>query len=72
VYTKADGDVISALQMLTTEADVTETMLATLARFVCAAYSPKGTYIKTISTNGVTHTFTSTCRIYSADWRREL
>jgi len=45
---KADGDVISALQMLSTEAEVTETMLATLARFVCAAYSPKGIYVKTI------------------------
>ena len=67
VYMKADGDVISALQMLSTEADVTETMLATLARFVCAAYSP--IYIKTISTNGVTHTFMSTCRL---DWKREL
>jgi len=35
--------------MLSIEAEVTETMLATLASFVCAAYLPKGSYIKTIS-----------------------
>ena len=35
--------------MLSTEAEVTETMLATLTSFVCAAYSPNGIYIKTIS-----------------------
>ena len=35
--------------MLSTEEEVTETMLATLASFVCAAYSTKGIYIKTIS-----------------------
>jgi hypothetical protein len=49
VYMKADKDVISSLQMLSTEEEVTETMLATLASFVCAAYSSKGIYIKTIS-----------------------
>ena len=49
VYMKAERDVISSLQMLSTEAEVTEAMLATLASFVCAAYSPKGIYIKTIS-----------------------
>lgn len=49
VYMKADTDVISSLQMLSTEAEVTETMLDSLASFVCAAYSPKGIYIKTIS-----------------------
>ena len=49
VYMKADKDVISSLQMLSTEEVMTETMLATLASFVCAAYSPKGIYIKTIS-----------------------
>ena len=49
VYIKADKDVISSLQMLSTEEEVTETMLATLASFVCAAYSTKGIYIKTIS-----------------------
>lgn len=48
-YMKASRDVISSLQMLSTEAEVTETMLITLASFVCAAYSPKGIYIKTIS-----------------------
>ncbi|CAL8275608.1 unnamed protein product [Arctogadus glacialis] len=47
VYMKAD--VISSLQMLSTEEEVTETMLATLASFICAAYSPKGIYIETIS-----------------------
>ena len=36
VYIKADRDVISSLQMLSTEAEVTQTMLANLARFVCA------------------------------------
>ena len=46
---KAHTDVISSLQMLSTEAEVTETMLATLASFVCAVYSPNGIYIKTIS-----------------------
>ena len=49
VYMNADKDVISSLQMLSTEEEVTETMLATLASFVCAAYSPKGIYIKSIS-----------------------
>ena len=49
VYMKAHTDVISSLQMLSTESEVTETMLATLACFVCAAYSPNGIYIKTIS-----------------------
>lgn len=48
VYMKADRDVISSLHMLSTETEVTETMLTTLASFVCAAYSPKGIYIKTI------------------------
>lgn len=52
VYMKADRNVISNLQMLSTEAEVTETMFASLASFVCAtrcaAYSPKGIYIKTI------------------------
>jgi len=33
----------TSLQMLSTEADVTETMLGNLASFVCAAYSAKGT-----------------------------
>ena len=37
------------LQRLLSTTEVTETMLATLASFVCAAYSPKGIYIKTIS-----------------------
>ena len=45
---KADGDVISSLQMLLAEPEVTKPMLATLASFICAAYSPKGIYIKTI------------------------
>src|SRR6218665_1990050 len=49
VYMKADRDVISFLQMLSTEAEVTQTMLANLARFLCAAYSPKGININTIS-----------------------
>jgi len=49
VYMNADRNVISSLQMLLTEAKVTETMLVNLASFVCAAYSPKGIYIKSIS-----------------------
>src|SRR6218665_914349 len=49
VYLKADRNVISSLQMLSTEAEVTDSMLANLASFVCAAYSPKGIYIYTIS-----------------------
>src|SRR6218665_3492244 len=48
VYLKADRDIISSLQMLSTEAEVTDTMLANLASFVCAAYSPKGICIYTI------------------------
>ena len=48
VYMKAYRHVISSLQMLSTEAEVTETVLATLAIFVCAAYSPKGICINTI------------------------
>lgn len=49
VYMKADKDIISSLQMPSREAEVSETMLATLASFVCAAYSPKGIFIKSIS-----------------------
>lgn len=49
VFMKADTDVISSFQMLSTEREVTDTMFATLASFVCVAYSPKGIYIKTIS-----------------------
>ena len=49
MYMKADTDVISSPHMLSTETEVTQTMLATLASFVCAAYSPKGIYVKTIS-----------------------
>jgi len=45
---KADRDAISSLHMLSTETEATETMLTTLASFVCAVYSPKGIYIKTI------------------------
>src|SRR6218665_3940320 len=48
-HMKADRNVISSLQMLSTEAEVTDTPLANLASFVCAAYSPKGIYIYTIS-----------------------
>jgi len=45
---KADRDVISTLQMLSTEVEVTKSIFANLAGFVCAAYSPKGIYINTI------------------------
>jgi len=45
MHMKADINVISSLQMLSTEAEVIDTMLANLARFVCAAYSPKGIHI---------------------------
>lgn len=47
-YMKATPDVINCLQMLSTEAEVSETMLSTLASFVCVAYSPKDIYIKNI------------------------
>ncbi len=43
VYMQADGegDVINSLQMLSTEAEVTDTMMATLPSFICATYCPK-------------------------------
>lgn len=47
-FMKADREIISSLQLLSAETEVTETMLATLARFVCAVYCPNGIYIKTI------------------------
>ena len=40
VYMKADRNVISSLQMLSTEVEVNDTMLANLASFVCVAYTP--------------------------------
>jgi hypothetical protein len=48
VYMKADMDVISSLEMLSTQEDVTENMLTSLARFVCAAYCLIGITIDTI------------------------
>ena len=48
VYLKADSDTVKSLKMFTTEPEVSETMLVTLASFVCAAYSSKGICIKTI------------------------
>ena len=53
MYMKADRNVISSLQMLSTEAEVIDTTLANLARFVCAAYSPKGIYISNISSASI-------------------
>jgi len=41
VHRKADREVISSLQMLSKDAEVTETMWANLASFVYAACSPK-------------------------------
>ena len=45
---KSDIDVVNSLLMFSTEKDVSENMLATLVRFVCAIYSPKGICINTI------------------------
>jgi len=41
VYMKADRDAISSLQMVSTEVEVTKTMLANLASLVCAANTPE-------------------------------
>ena len=49
VYMKADRDVISSLHMLSTEAEVTEAMLATLGEYAAQTKLAKGLYIKTIS-----------------------
>src|SRR6218665_1318756 len=49
VYMKADRDVFSSPQMLSTEAEVTQTMLDNLATFDSAAFSPKGININTIT-----------------------
>src|SRR6218665_1670872 len=49
VHMKADRNVISSLQIISTEAEVTDTMLANMAGFVCAAYSLQGIYIYNIS-----------------------
>lgn len=49
VYMKADRDVISSLHMLSTEAEVTEAMLATLGEYAAQTKLAKGIYIKTIS-----------------------
>ena len=47
-YMKTNKDVISSLQKLSMADGVTETILTSLGSFVCAAFSPKGIYIKTI------------------------
>ena len=49
VYMNADEGVISSLQMLSTQVEISETILASFASFVCAAYIPKGIDIRTIS-----------------------
>jgi len=49
VYMKVDRDVISSLHMLSTEAEVTETMLATLGDYAAQTKLAKCIYTKTIS-----------------------
>ena len=48
LFMNSDIDVVNSLLMFSTEKDVSENMLATLVRFVCAIYSPKGICINTI------------------------
>ena len=49
LFLESDDDVIRALCMLCDDTDVTKDFLqATLARFVCTAYSPKGLQISSI------------------------
>ena len=47
-YLETDNDVINALKKLSITSEVTEELLSTLARFVCAAYSPKGIHIESV------------------------
>lgn len=44
----ADDDIIEALRMLGNDIEVTEKWQKSLARFMCAAYSPKGINIRSI------------------------
>lgn len=46
---KVDNDGVKALRTLSTTSKVTGELLSTLAKFTCAAYSPKGIHIKTIT-----------------------
>ncbi|XP_045128685.1 uncharacterized protein LOC123514692 [Portunus trituberculatus] len=48
IYLLADDDIIEALRMLGNDSEVTEKWQKSLARFVCAAYSPKGINIRSI------------------------
>ena len=47
LYIKPNS-VIRSLRMLSAEKELTETMFATLASFISAAYSSKGIYVKTM------------------------
>jgi len=64
LYMEAERDVIGSLQTLSTEA---EEMLATLASFICAAYSPKGIYINTISE--LRNAMASLLQAYGRKWQ---
>ena len=47
LFMEADDGIVGALSMLGCDNDVTEKSLQlTLSSFVCAAYSPKGTYLE--------------------------
>ena len=48
VYLKADGEVVTAFQMLSDATEVTDDLLSALATFISAAYSPKGIQIASI------------------------
>ncbi len=47
-YLKADDDIVAAFATLCTDAELSEDLYTTLARFVCSAYCPKGVNISSI------------------------
>jgi hypothetical protein len=47
-FIEADEEVVGALTMLSSDRDVTEDLLTILAKFVCAAYCPRGIQIRDI------------------------
>ena len=48
LFLEADDDVIAALCTLSDDADMSEDLLLTLAKFVCTAYCPKGIQLSSI------------------------
>ena len=48
IYLKSDHSILSALPMLSQTSEVTKDQLSDLARFLCAAYLPKGVQIDNI------------------------